>query len=284
MNNKKYYLFILPYLLITFMFELIPLISIFVLGLKYNSKYPSMGNFIEIFTSKYFTQSILNSVKIATITSVVGVIVALIISNSLSKVDFKLKDKIISILNVSSNFQGIQLAFAFIILLGNSGFILMFLEKLGVGFLRDFTIYSSIGIILVFIYFQIPLASLLMYPAFDLVKKEYIESAELLKASKIQIWLRIYIPLLFPSILGVFTVLFCNAIAAYATPFALLSNNYPLLATRISTMFVGDGVPKPEIGSSLSLIMIFIIGMMILVKNLIIKIVRKDVRIEKQQK
>ena len=46
--------------------------------------------------------------------------------------------------------------------------------------------------------------------------------------------------MLMPGILGTFSVLFANALAAYATVYALMMNNISLLPIQIAGSFVGE--------------------------------------------
>ena len=64
--------------------------------------------------------------------------------------------------------------------------------------------------------------------------------------------------MLLPSLLGTFSVLFSNAVAAYATAYALLGGNFSLLPIRISEQFVGDILQKKEFGSALAVILMFL--------------------------
>ena len=69
------------------------------------------------------------------------------------------------------------------------------------------------------------------------------------------------LPVLLPSLLGTFSVLFSNAVAAYATAYALLGGNFSLLPIRISEQFVGDVVQKKEFGSALAVVlMVLMVG------------------------
>ena len=79
---------------------------------------------------------------------------------------------------------------------------------------------TAVVLLLCYIYFQIPLATLLLIPAFDGLKKEWREAVALLGGSETVYWLKVGLPNLLPSILGTFSVLFANAVAAYATAYA----------------------------------------------------------------
>ena len=56
-------------------------------------------------------------------------------------------------------------------------------------------IYIAAGALLtLYIYFQIPLGALLLYPAFDALKKDAYEAAALLGAQPFQYWVKIGFP------------------------------------------------------------------------------------------
>ena len=116
--------------------------------------------------------------------------------------------------------------------------------------------------IAIYTYFQIPLAVLLLYPAFEALKKEWQEAAALLGANTTAYWCKIAVPVLMPALLGTLVILFANAIGAYATVYALTSGNFNVVPIRIGALVSGDIFLNPYLASALSL---FLIGLMILV-------------------
>ena len=76
-------------------------------------------------------------------------------------------------------------------------------------------------------------------------------------------------PILLPSIFSTLSVLFANALCAYATAYALLMNNFSMLPINISAQFVGDIKTKPKLGAALSVVMMVIMCIVILLNNFI---------------
>ena len=93
------------------------------------------------------------------------------------------------------------------------------------------------------------------------------EAVALLGGSKGTFWRKVGIPVLMPSILGTFSVLFANALAAYASAYALLMNNVSLLPIRLSEQFVGDIIQRPEFGSAIAVVMMVFMVLAITVQN-----------------
>ena len=171
-----------------------------------------------------------------------------------------LKRLFASFCNMVANFSGVPLAFAFIIMLGFNGSITLLLRPLGI--MGDFSLYSSSGLVIIYSYLQIPLALLLLYPAFDALQDEWSEAATLLGATRRQYWQKVALPVLSPSILGTLIILFANAMGTYATAFALTSGSANIMTIRIGSLIAGDIFLDPWLASALSM---FLVGILLLV-------------------
>lgn len=176
-----------------------------------------------------------------------------------------------SLLNMVSNFAGLPLYFAFVVILGNTGVFVLALKAIGINLGTVFKLYSIDGLMLLFIYFQIPLGSLMLIPAFEAIKSAWKEAAEILQATKLQFWTRIGVPVLLPSLLDTFGLLFANAITAYATVILLVTTSIPLLPVKITTMFTGEMVPQREMGAALAIWMILLMLSVIFICNFLKK-------------
>lgn len=268
-KRKTYILALAPFLLLCFLFEIIPVIYTVVRSFIPEGGTPgfTLENYINIFTGKLYQRAIANSLLISVLSSVIGLVVAFVGAKAVHEEKGRLKTVFMSILNMVSNFSGVPLAFAYIIMFGNIGVMTMVGANYGIGFLADFPLYSVWGLLMIYVYFQIPLSTLLLIPAFDSIRKEWKEAVALLGGGAAVFWRKVGIPVLFPSILGTFSVLFANALAAYASAYALLMNNISLLPIRLSEQFVGDIIQRPEFGSAIAVVMIVFMVLAIAVQN-----------------
>ena len=231
----------------------------------------TLEQYAAIFSKRLYQQAIFNSFFVSVVSAVAGIIIAFFGAKAAHGVGKSLKKVFISILNMTSNFAGIPLAFAYIILLGNVGVLIMIGKKYGISALSGFNLYSLSGLMITYVYFQVPLATLLLIPAFDGIHPQWRESVELLGGSGFTFWRKVGIPALLPSILGTLSVLFANAIAAYATAYALLANNFSLLPIRISEQFVGEITQHKEFGSALAVVLMLLMVFAICINNYILK-------------
>ena len=273
-QKKTYLLALIPFLVLCVLFELIPIIYTII-----RSFVPegddfgfTLANYINIFTKPLYQKAIVNSLIISILSSIIGLIVAFIGAKAVHESKGKLNNIFMSILNMVSNFSGVPLAFAYIIMFGNVGVMTMIGSNYGIEFLANFPLYSIFGLLLIYVYFQIPLSTLLLIPAFDAIRKEWKESNALLGGTNFTFWTKIGVPILMPSILSTFSVLFANALAAYASAYALLMNNVSLLPIRLSEQFVGDLVQRPEFGSAIAVVlMVFMIAAIMIQNKLTVK-------------
>lgn len=267
-GNKMYLIGLLPFFLIAFLFEILPLANIVIESFsKTGGNGFTLEHFVKIFTTRLYQQSIFNSLWISIFSALAGIIIAFLGAKAANAASEKVRNIFTSVLNITSNFAGVPLAFAFMILLGNVGILTLIGKNYGISFLADFDLYTINGLLLTYIYFQIPLATLLMLPIFGGLKKEWREAVGLLGGNSFHYWFKVAIPSLLPSILGTFSVLFANSLAAYGTAYALLSNNIALLPIRISQQYVGEVVQNQEFGCALSLVMMALMVLSILITN-----------------
>lgn len=273
-SKYVYLLALIPFAVVVCLYELIPLIMLVIDSFGVDgdaSVLFSVENYKNIFTSMAYQKSIANSLKITAISTLIGIILAFLGAQAAHNSRGKVRSAFMAVLNMTSNFAGVPLAFAYMILLGNLGIITQLAKLYGIEFIQNFDLYSSKGLVLMYIYFQIPLSTLLLIPAFDGIRKEWQEANMLLGGRTTTFWLKVGIPVLIPSIFGTISVLFANALCAYATAYALLMNNFNLLPVNISALFVGDIVAKPKLGAALSVVMIVIMCAVILLDNFIVK-------------
>lgn len=267
-GNKMYLIGLLPFFLIALLFEILPLANIVIESFsKTGGNGFTLEHFVKIFTTRLYQQSIFNSLWISIFSALAGIIIAFLGAKAANAASAKVRNIFTSVLNITSNFAGVPLAFAFMILLGNVGILTLIGKNYGISFLADFDLYTINGLLLTYIYFQIPLATLLMLPIFGGLKKEWREAVGLLGGNSFHYWFKVAIPSLLPSILGTFSVLFANSLAAYGTAYALLSNNIALLPIRISQQYVGEVVQNQEFGCALSLVMMALMVLSILITN-----------------
>ena len=129
---------------------------------------------------------------------------------------------------------------------------------------HGFSLFSKTGIEIVYLYFQIPLMILVIAPAIDGLRREWREAASSLGASSWQFWRHVGIPIMTPSILSAFVLLFGNSFSAYATAYGLTGGSVGLVPITIGFYLSGNVLDDPHLGQALAFGMLVVLGIMML--------------------
>ncbi len=273
-SKYTYLLVLLPFLIVVVLFELLPLFMLIIDSFGSDTDKTvlfTLENYQRIFSTLSYKTAIKNSIIITLVSTAVGIVIAFLGAQAAHNSRGKFRNAFMTVLNMTSNFAGVPLAFAYMIIIGNAGVLRQIANVYGIEFIQNFDLYSSSGLILMYVYFQIPLSTLLLIPAFNGIRKEWQEANVLLGGKSSTFWFKVGIPVLIPSIFGTISVLFANALCAYATAYALLMNNFSLLPVNISAKFVGELKSEPSLGAALSVVMMILMVVVIFLDNYIVK-------------
>jgi putative spermidine/putrescine transport system permease protein len=212
------------------------------------------------------------SIKISLATAIlgglIGFLVAWVVSMGGLPPRFRLITSTFS--GVAANFAGVPLASAFVFTLGRVGLVTALFKAFGINLYKSgFSLYSFLGLTLVYLYFQIPLMVLTILPALDGLKREWREAAENLGATQIQYWRYVALPVLTPSILGTMILLFGNAFGAHATAYALTGGLFDLATLLIGRQISGDVLHNPGLGYAVAMGMVIIMAFSILIYSVL---------------
>ena len=99
-----------------------------------------------------------------------------------------------------------------------------------------------------------------MTPALDGMRREWREVAAILGASGVQYWRMVAFPILWPSLLGTFALLFANSFGAVATAYALTGSSLSIVPILLFAQIRGDVLQDPHLGYALAFGMIVVTG------------------------
>ncbi|KAA3512412.1 ABC transporter permease [Agrobacterium rosae] len=258
---KLEWLGVLPFAIFILLFLIMPTMKI-VLGAFQTPD----GSFTLENIAGLFTASILSaywiSIKISVASAALGCLIGFGVATAvvLGGLPQRIRSPLLTFSGVASQFAGVPLAFAFIATLGPVGLVTVFLKtQLGLDLrLLGFNILSFWGLTVTYLFFQIPLMILIITPALDGLKREWREAAEILGASGFQYWRMVAFPILLPSILGTFSLLFANAFGAVATAIALTGSSLNIVPILLFAQIRGDVLGNPNLGYALAFGMILV--------------------------
>ena len=272
---------IVPFALFAALFLIFPTIQIVLGAFRTVDGGVTLNNIIGL-GAPNIVAAIWLSMKISLLTAFLGCLFGLTLAIAVTRGGLPawLRDASLTFSGVASNFAGVPLAFAFIATLGRLGILTVILRdifNLDLG-AAGFNLISFTGLVLAYLYFQIPLMLLIITPALDGLKREWREAAESLGADGFEYWRRVALPVLWPSLLGTFALLFANAFGAVATAMALTGSSLSIVPILLFAQIRGDVLQDPHLGYAIAFAMIAITG----IANLIYIVLRS--RAERWQK
>ncbi|MER7972567.1 ABC transporter permease subunit [Streptomyces sp. NPDC096080] len=222
----------------------------------------STANLTRSLDGAYLT-ALVGSVKLSAVCAVLGALLGLPIAQAVvTSRSRALREAVLTASGVLANFGGVPLAFAFVATLGNAG---VLTRHLGLGE-KGWNLYSFGGLVLVYLYFLIPLMVLTITPALEGLRTQWREAARNNGATGAQYWRHVALPVLAPSLLGGLVLLFGSAFAAYATAAAMVGSSVPLVTLQIADAISGNVlVGQENVALALSLDMVLVAGVVMAV-------------------
>jgi putative spermidine/putrescine transport system permease protein len=261
------FLGVVPFFVFATMFLVIPTSYLVVGSFRDRAGNWTVQNYLNL-SRPLTANAYMTSIEISLVTAILGGILGFLLAYAViaGGLPSPVRTGIMTFSGVASNFAGVPLALAFIFTIGRTGFITIFLKTvLGMDvYGSGFTIYSKLGLEIVYLYFQLPLMVLIIAPAIDGLKKEWREASENAGASTFQYWRLIALPVLMPSLLGSMILLFGNSFGAQATAFALTGGFINLVTILIGGQLSGDVLGDQNLGYALAMGMVAIMGVTIL--------------------
>jgi putative spermidine/putrescine transport system permease protein len=253
---------LIPFLLFCLLFEILPAIIIIQGSLSDDTTgAPTLDNFRHLFSAENL-HAFETSIAISLVTALIGGVLGAFAAYGLFRLQTEwLRNLLIGFSSIAANFAGVPLAFAFVATLGVTGYVTVALHNWLHLNLYDlgFSIYQFWGLVLVYVYFQLPLMILVTLPALNSLRPEWREAATNLGASNLTYWRRVALPVLFPSLVAAAMLLFANSFGAFATAFALAQGNINLVPILINFVVNGNVSIDFGLGDTLAVGMIVVL-------------------------
>lgn len=165
---------------------------------------------------------------------------------------------------VLAQLGGVMLAFMFIATIGLQGIVTLWLrDAFGVDLYADGPwIYEVPGLVLPYLYFQVPLMVITFMPALAALRPQWAEANLTLGGTPGGFWRHIGVPVLAPSFLASFLLLFANAFSSYATAAALASQGAQIVPLQIRGALTSETVlGRENLAGALALGMIVVVAL-----------------------
>ncbi|WP_411284733.1 ABC transporter permease [Lapillicoccus sp.] len=254
---------VVPFLAYATVFLLIPTLVVIVGAFADGSGRPTLAN-LSALGQPQVVSALMHSVVLSAVTAVLGALIGALLAYAVSTAGPQslLKRVVTAACGVLAQLGGVTLAFAFIATLGFSGFVTIWVQRFGVNLASTTWLYDwDKGLMLVYLYFQIPLMVIVFLPAVEGIRPQWREATETLGGGTWAYWRKVAGPILAPSFLGAVLLLFTNAFSAYATAAALVSQGSPILPLQIGGALSSEVILGQEnVGKAMALAMVVVVA------------------------
>jgi putative spermidine/putrescine transport system permease protein len=255
---------IVPFMIFAVMFLIAPAAILVVGAFQDQTGAFTFENIVNLFQPSIMSAYWI-SIQVSTASALIGALIGFFLAYAAVSggLPQSVRATLMTFSGVASNFAGVPLAFAFLATLGRTGLVTTLLVKYA-GFniySTGFNLLSFWGLVITYLYFQIPLMILIITPALDGIKKDWAEAASTLGASRLEYWRYVAFPILWPSLMGTMLLLFANAFGAIATAYALTGSSLNIAPILLYAQIRGDVLHNPHLGYALAFGMIVITGL-----------------------
>lgn len=279
---KSNWIGLVPFFAFIFIFLFLPSTNLFLRSFQDYQGNFTLANY-AVMQNPYVIKAYSVSLKVSVLTSLVGGVFGFFVAYAITigNAPRWMRNILMTFSGLAANFGGVPLAFSYIATLGRTGFVTALLKQICYAdatgaqvcpfnpYDHGFNLYSLMGLVLAYTYFQFPLMVLTITPALEGLKKDWKEASANLGASPWQYWRDVGLPILWPSILGATILLFGSAFGAYATAFALTGGSIYLITILIAQQIRGDVLGNPYEGYALAIGMVVIMGITILAYSIL---------------
>lgn len=197
----------------------------------------SLSNYASMFVSKLYRESLATSLALSVSTTLLGVLIGLPLSYGMHRSGPRMQNAILTLASIPLTFSGLVVGFAFIVLLGTSGFVTLLLKKFFDINPLEFSafLFTWRGLVVAYCYFLIPRMILTMTAAWSTADWSLLEAARSLGAGPVRILFRVLLPMIGPAVLAGSSLLFAVSMGAFGTAFSLTGIGVKILPLVIYT-------------------------------------------------
>lgn len=250
-----------PYLVWMAVFVIVPLFMV-----AYFAFFGDDGNFTLEYIKDVgqYGGIFFRSVKMAAFATVICLIISYPIAFILSRMDTKAQSTMLMIVMLPMWMNFLLRTYAWMTLLGNGGLINRLLKLIGLGPYK--MLNTSGAVILGMVYNYLPYMILPLCSVMEKIDNSVLEAASDLGCNKLHTTLRVIVPLSVPGIMSGITMVFVPAISTFIISRMLGGGSNLLIGDLIEMQFLGNAY-NPNLGASLSLVLMVIVLVIIAVMN-----------------
>ncbi len=256
MNNKKFKIFSIPYIVWMLIFTIIPLALIFIFA--FTDRNNGGFTFDNLQFAARYLPVLIKSVYLAALATIICLVISYPLAYIMSKMRLNHQKTMMMLVMLPMWMNFLLRTYAWMsILETNSGFLNAVLTFFGFEPVK--IMYTQGAVILGMVYNYIPYMILPLYTIMVKIDTRLIEAASDLGCNTYNVFKKVIIPLSFPGITSGVTMTFVPAVSTFVISQLLGGPKNNLIGDLIESQFVSGGEYNPYYGSAISLLLMVVV-------------------------
>jgi len=215
-------------------FILFPLFKVFAVSLTDRAGNFSMDAYQSALQNRYMRQGFFNSLLVAGLTALFGMLVGYLFAYTVNRTDIPLKGFFRTVAVLPIVFPPFIGALSFIMLFGFNGLI-----TAGIFGYRNFPVYGLWGLMIVQVVSFFPVAFITLDGVIGTISPTLEDAAFNLGANRFQAFRKVILPMSIPGIASTMLVLFIESLADFGNPLILAGSKFPVLSVQAYLQITG---------------------------------------------
>ncbi len=257
---RHYQKYLIPYFIWSGLFIVVPMLVIFLYSITSGETSQAasfqftLANFKKFFDPVFF-KVLWKSVRIASITTLVCLVIGYPLAYIVSRQKEKMQTMLILLITIPMWINMLVRTYAWISILSDKGLLNMFLGYFGLGPIK--IMYTDFAVILGMVYNFLPFMIIQIYNVLSKMDDSLVEASYDLGANRYQTFRKVIFPLSLSGVISGITLVFLPSLSTFVIPKFLGGGSFVMIGNLIENQFTNIG--DYHFGSAISLIMAIII-------------------------
>ena len=198
----------------------------------------TLHNYLEIGSVPRYRHAFIWSLELSLAVAAGSTLICLAPAWLFTRHQFRGKRLMRGILTLPMTFAGMIVGFLMVVLLGRSGFVPQLLERLTGRPLLSGVGYQFPGLVLAYLCFEIPRATLTLESAVRKLDSRLEQAARSLGANRRQVFRLVVLPVIRPALISTFAVTFSVSLGSFGVLLVLSIRRFTMLPLEIFTQYI----------------------------------------------
>lgn len=216
----------------------------------------TLGHYGDVLADGYYLGILGNTLRIGVVATVLTILVSYPVAAFLGRLSNRTVALLMIFVILPYFTNTVVRTFAWMVILGTEGLANTALLAVGLVDTPVKLLYNELGVMIGLVYVFLPLGILIQFAVIRQIDGNVLRAAETMGASRLVVFLKIYLPLSLPGVVAASLLIFIETAGSYITP-ALMGDQQQAMVAQIIAQEVRSG---RDYGSSAALVVVMAVA------------------------